>query len=124
MEKKMPLGVAFDGPDGKRDIPVVIFGQPSYVAHGYPALVKMLRPIVIPFTRYATEDFGVELYFHPPLFDDEELAEFSEQQLVGKTVDFFTKDLLKHGRYQVAYYKLFRFRIDDKKNLRRYDLGR
>lgn len=95
------IAISFDGGYGNRVIKTRFLGSEIFLTRTYPFLVKSVKPIVIGFILRVNEEGFSEYVYGDQLFTDEEMAKLSEQAIVEKTIDYFTKDLVENDPHQI-----------------------
>jgi len=109
-----PLIWAFDAIFGKRLHNAIIYGSQVKLSGGFPIMVKKFNAIVLPYTNIIGADGLPVFYCHPPLFGDNEIRDLSEQEILERTINFFSYDLISKDPHQINYMELFRRYLQDR----------
>ena len=95
------VAISFDGGYGNRIIKTKFLGSEIFLSRTYPFLVKNVKPIVVGFILRTNEMGFSEYVYSNRLFTDDEMVRLSEQEIIEKTIDYFTKDLIENDPHQI-----------------------
>ena len=101
LQDKKFIVLAFDGGYGNRTIETKILGNKIFLARSYPFLVKNFKPIVFPITLHIDRSGVAQYVYGNQLFSDQEMSDLTETELIEKTVQYFTQDLIANDPTQI-----------------------
>jgi hypothetical protein len=105
LKKNIPIAIAFDGGKGKRDLKGKIFGTEFNFSRGLIHLMRIYNPNIIPITGYLDDNIKnkIIIYVGKPLFTKQEISSLTDEEILKKILDYFTKDLKKHGPHHFNF---------------------